>query len=173
MNDRGLSLTPTEMLKGYLLANISDPEKRIEADKTIKAYLNKLAEHGKETDADFFKAWLRAQYSTKIRERKKNAKPEDFDLIGTEYHRWIRNNAIQIGLNDSDDYFQFVMRDFRFFAALYLHLLDAAKKRTPGIESVRYNADSGFTLQHHVTFAAVTSSDSVDVALKRETCRRV
>ncbi len=29
MNDRGLSLTPTDMLKGYLLANIDDADKRI------------------------------------------------------------------------------------------------------------------------------------------------
>ena len=28
MNDRGLSLSPTEMLKGYLLTNITDPAKR-------------------------------------------------------------------------------------------------------------------------------------------------
>lgn len=36
MNDRGLSLTPTDMLKGYLLANIDNVEKRLEADKLIK-----------------------------------------------------------------------------------------------------------------------------------------
>ena len=28
MNDRGLSLTPADMLKGYLLANITDPDGR-------------------------------------------------------------------------------------------------------------------------------------------------
>ncbi len=167
MNDRGLSLTPTEMLKGYLLANISNPKNRIKANKTIKEYLNKFARYGKETDADFFKAWLRAQYSNKIRERKKDAKPEDFDLIGTEYHRWVRNNAIQIGLNISGDYYEFVMKDFRYFASLYLRLLDAAKIRMPGIESVRYNADAGFTLQHHITLAPITSNDSEDIALTK------
>ena len=31
MNDRGLSLTPTDMLKGYLLANITDATRRNEA----------------------------------------------------------------------------------------------------------------------------------------------
>ena len=88
------------MLKGYLLANIDNQAKRLEADKLIKKYLSLFAEHSKETDADFFKAWLRSQYSTKIRERKKDAKPEDFDLIGTEYHRWVRNHAHEIGLNN-------------------------------------------------------------------------
>jgi hypothetical protein len=31
MNDRGLSLTPADMLEGYLLANISDGDKRTRA----------------------------------------------------------------------------------------------------------------------------------------------
>ena len=164
MNDRGLSLTPTDMLKGFLLAKIDDQDKRSEADKLIKAYLSRFAEHGKETDSDFFKAWLRSQYSTKIRERKKDAKPEDFDLIGTEYHRWVRNHAYQIGLKAPADFYQFVMRDLRYFAALYLRLLDAASTRKKGLESVRYNADAGFTLQHHVTLAAVTPDDDRGLA---------
>lgn len=37
MNDRGLSLTQTEMLKGYLLANISDPTKRAQANDQWRA----------------------------------------------------------------------------------------------------------------------------------------
>ena len=32
MNDRGLSLSPTDMLKGYLLANITDPIDRDKAN---------------------------------------------------------------------------------------------------------------------------------------------
>lgn len=167
MNDRGLSLTPTDMLKGYLLANIDDPAKRLEADKLIKKYLVKFAEHGKETDSDFFKAWLRSQYAQKIRERKKDAKPEDFDLIGTEYHRWVRNHAAEIGLKTSDDFNQFVMRDFKSFATRYLILLDAANKRTDGLESVRYNADAGFTLQHHIALATVTPDDDKDTAMAK------
>ena len=164
MNDRGLSLTPTDMLKGYLLANIDNRSKRSEADKLIKKYLSLFSEYGKETDTDFFKAWLRSQYSNKIRERKKDAKPEDFDLIGTEYHRWVRNHAHRIGLGSSDDFYRFVMRDFRYFADLYLRLLDATNTRTKGLESVRYNADTGFTLQHHVTLAAVTPDDDKETA---------
>ena len=167
MNDRGLSLTPTDMLKGYLLANIDDSAKRLEADKLIKKYLSLFGEHGKETEADFFKAWLRSQFSAKIRERKKDAKPEDFDLIGTEYHRWLRNHAHEIGLKTSEDFYQFVMRDFRYFAVLYLLLLDAANTRTEGLESVRYNADAGFTLQHHVSLAAITPEDDRKTAIAK------
>lgn len=167
MNDRGLSLTPTDMLKGYLLANIDNTEKRLEADKLIKKYLGRFAEYGKETDADFFKAWLRSQYAQKIRERKKDAKPEDFDLIGTEYHRWVRNHAADLGLSSGNDFYQFVMRDLQFYAGLYIRLLNAAKNLTKGLESVRYNADAGFTLQHHAMLAAVTPEDDKDTAIAK------
>jgi hypothetical protein len=159
MNDRGLSLSPTDMLKGYLLANIEDPAKRLEADTLIKKYLGKFAEYGKETEADFFKAWLRSQYARDIRARKKDAKPEDFDKIGTEYHRWVRHNEQALGLQSSDDFYQFVVRDMRIFGDLYLKLLDASATRTKGLESVKYNADAGFTLQHHVILSAISVED--------------
>ena len=46
--DRGLSLTPTDMLKGYLLANITDPEPRRGEPSQRVAALQKL---GREEDA--------------------------------------------------------------------------------------------------------------------------
>ena len=52
MNDRGLSLTPADMLKGYLLANIADTEKRTRASRVWKERVQSLAELGKEEDAD-------------------------------------------------------------------------------------------------------------------------
>lgn len=159
MNDRGLSLSPTDMLKGYLLAKIENPDKRLEADTLIKKYLGKFAEYGKETEADFFKAWLRSQYASGIRARKKDAKPEDFDKIGTEYHRWARHNEQALGLQSSDDFYQFVVRDMRIFGDLYLKLLGASASRTKGLESVKYNADAGFTLQHHVILSAISVED--------------
>lgn len=167
MNDRGLSLTPTDMLKGYLLANIDDSEKRLEADKLIKKYLAIFAGYGDGTESDFFKAWLRSQYAKKIRERKKDAKPEDFDLIGTEYHRWIRNHASEIGLKSGEDFYQFVMRDFRFFAVFYIRLLDASNQRVPDLKSVKYNADAGFTLQHHITLAAISPNDEPHMTIAK------
>ena len=79
MNDRGLSLSNTDMLKGYLLASITDTAKRAEANKEIKHWLLTFAKRDserdtKESEADFFKAWLRAKYAQDIRERKKGAR---------------------------------------------------------------------------------------------------
>lgn len=44
MNDRGLSLTSTDMLKGYLLANITDVDHRTKASEIWKRQIGKLQE---------------------------------------------------------------------------------------------------------------------------------
>lgn len=164
MNDRGLSLSNTDMLKGYLLASIIDIAKRAEANKEIKHWLLTFAKRDserdtKESEADFFKAWLRAKYAKDIRERRKGAKPEDFDLIGTEYHRWVRAKDDLIGLNTSDGFNRWVRQDLRFFARVYLELLAASETLKPGLESVRFNADHGFTQQFQVLLAPLLPTD--------------
>ncbi|NEZ61776.1 DUF262 domain-containing protein [Leptolyngbyaceae cyanobacterium CCMR0082] len=159
MNDRGLSLSATDMLKGYLLANIEEGTQRAEANKCIKQWLLKFQERSRETEADFFKTWLRSQYAQKIRLRKKDAKPEDFDLIGTEYHRWVRSNADLIGLTDGAACYQWITRDLDFYARVYFQLLQAAKTLTPGLESIRYNADHGFTQQYQLLLAPLKPED--------------
>ncbi len=114
MNDRGLPLTPTEMLKGFLLANITDISRKNAAVALWKDRIQKLNEYGKDVEADCFKTWLRSRYANKIRERKKNAKPEDFDRIGTQYHRWVRDNLNVIGLIESEDFYRLIDCDFGF-----------------------------------------------------------
>lgn len=160
MNDRGLALTPTDMLKGYLLANIDNSSKRLEANKLIKRWLLKFSEYGKDTESDFFKTWLRAQYARKIRERKKNAKPEDFDLIGTEYHRWVRNHEKLLNLKTGNDYFLWISHDFDYFSRIYELVMQASKGWVEGWESVRFNADNGFTQQFLVLLAPLLPKDN-------------
>lgn len=116
MNDRGLSLTPTDMLKGYLLANITDPIARNNASNIWKARIAALNDLGKDEDADAIKAWLRSQYAASIRERKRGATPQDFDLIGTEFHRWVRDHETELGINISSAFARFIERDFYFYA---------------------------------------------------------
>lgn len=160
MNDRGLSLTPTEMLKGFVLTNIGDEAKRNAASDEWKNRLAELSELGKEEDADFFKSWLRSQYARKIRERRKGASPEDFDRIGTEYHRWVRDHRDLIGLTSSLDFDRFIRRDLSFYARQYLKLRLAAWNYAPELADVYHNAQLGFTLQYPVLLAPLTSEDS-------------
>ena len=162
MNDRGLSLSPTDMLKGYLLANI-DEGKRTPANNRWRDRIRDLNDAGKEVEPDCFKAWFRSQHATKIRERKKDAKPEDFDRIGTEFHRWLRDAAETVGLRESDDFYRFIDRDFDFFSRQYLRLIRASKAPVPGLQRVLYNAQQGFTLQYMLLLAPLRPDDSEPV----------
>lgn len=159
MNDRGLSLTPTDMLKGYLLANITDVDARNQASRVWRERIAECQQWGKEEDADAIKAWLRSQHSRKIRERKRDAKPEDFDLIGTEFHRWIRNQEELLGLKHSADFARFIRRDFRFYTAQYLRAREAGAAPTPGLETIHFNAQHRFTLQYPVLLAPLLPDD--------------
>jgi hypothetical protein len=158
MNDRGLSLSPTDMLKGYLLANM-DEAKRTAINQLWRGRIRALNDAGKEVEADCFKAWLRSQYAEKIRERKKNARPEDFDRIGTEFHRWVRDASADIGLTNSDAFYRFVQRDFNFYSRVYLRCIEACETLTPGLEPIFYNAFNGFTLQHILLLAPLRPDD--------------
>jgi hypothetical protein len=159
MNDRGLSLTPTDMLKGYLLANITDQDARTQASKVWRERVAECQQFGKEEDADAIKAWLRSQHARKIRERKRDAKPEDFDLIGTEFHRWIRDQEELLGLSKSADFARFIQRDFKFYTGQYLRARKAGNELTSGLEAIHFNAQHNFTLQYPVLLAPLLPDD--------------
>jgi len=163
MNDRGLSLSPTEMLKGFLLANITDIPKKNDANALWKKRIHESGEIGKDVASDSIKAWLRSQYANKIRERKKAATPEDFDLIGTEFHRWVKDNRENLGLHNGDDFYRFIKRDFDFYSRQYIKLIDASQHPVPGLEHVLYNANQGFSLQYLLLLSPLCPDDSPDV----------
>jgi hypothetical protein len=167
MNDRGLSLTPADMLKGYLLANITDADKRTRASGIWKERVQALAELGKDEDADGIKSWLRSQYAESIRERKRGAAPQDFDLIGTEFHRWVRDHEDRLGLTASAEFGRLIERDFAFYARWYERLRRAADALTPGLERVHYNAQHNFTLQYPVLLAPLRVEDDETAALRK------
>lgn len=167
MNDRGLSLTPADMLKGYLLANITDADRRNAASRAWKKHMQALAEIGKDEDADGIKSWLRSQYAESIRERKRGAAPQDFDLIGTEFHRWVRDHHEGLGLTGSAEFARFIERDFAFYSGWYERLRLAAETLTPDLECVHYNAQHNFTLQYPVLLATLRIEDDETAALRK------
>lgn len=71
MNDRGLNLTPTEMLKGYLLSRLDKDDHKVEMNDLWKKRIDKLKDIHKDEDLEFFKAWLRAKYAESIRPGRK------------------------------------------------------------------------------------------------------
>ncbi len=159
MNDRGLSLSPTDMLKGYLLANISDDTQRGLASQVWRDRTTALTEYGKEVESDFFKTWFRSQYARRIRERKKGARPEEFDRMGTEFHRWLRESSKEIGLGSSDSFYQFIEKNLRFYSRYYELIVRASAEYVERLEHVLYPARQGYTLQYLLMLAPLTPED--------------
>lgn len=159
MNDRGLSLTPTEMLKGFLLSEIKSDQNRIRANEIWKNQILELTAMGAKEDDDFFKNWLRAQYANSIRDTKKGAVNEDFDIIGTTFHKWVRENTEGIGLIDTTGYERFVMVYLPKYATIYKSLKKHSLEYSPDYECVYYNAERNFTLQYQVILSAISSDD--------------
>lgn len=167
MNDRGLSLSPADMLKGYLLANITDSDSRAQASNVWKEVGRKLAGIGKDEEADGIKSWLRSQHAESIREHRRGAAPQDFDLIGTEFHRWVRSHEEPLRLTAGREFARFIERDFAFYGGWYERLRRAAEALTPGLECIRFNARHNFTLQYPVLLAPLHGNDGEAAALRK------
>ena len=180
MNDRGVNLTPTEMLKGYLLTK--SPELRRQGlNETWKNLISKLKSIGPGEDADAIKAWLRSQHAQDTRERKKNAPPRDFERIGTEFHRWVSDKVEEkeedkkikgLQFTKEDDFANFISEDFSFYGKWYKFIRDVALKRLPleemkGMEAIRYNARNNFTLQRTVLLAPLRKGDDKATILRK------
>lgn len=160
MNDRGLSLSLPDMLKGYMLANIQREEDQRAVNELWKERTHALKEYGKEGDSDFFKTWLRARYAQTMRPGKKGAENKDYERIGSEFHRWVRDYRGAIGLESSDDFVRFVKRDLDFYARQMLAIREASQALAHPWESIYYNEDRGLTLQNQMILAALEPDDT-------------
>ena len=160
MNDRGMQLSNTDMLKSYLLSKIGDKKHIDEANQFWRERISDLNELYKNAEADFLKVWLRGKYADTIRERRKGATPRDFDEIGTAFHRWVRNNHKTIGLNRAEDYQRFVNQDFKIMSSRWSAIHQACNQLKPGLEHVYYNSIIGITIQDLPIMAAVTPDDN-------------
>lgn len=168
MNDRGVNLSQSDMLKGYLLAhiNFADPNmmqaKKEEANRSWKRLMTGFADLENGNADDFFKTWLRAKYAAETRERRQGAVNQDFENID-KYHRWTRDNRARLGLNEKDSqaFYDFITERMRRFAGYYIRMKQAALRLTQGQEEVYYNAYNNFTLQYILALATLRYDDDV------------
>lgn len=171
MNDRGKPLSPVDMLKAYLLAPIEDADARQQANQTWKKQVLDLISwdgtHEPERDANCIKAWLRAHYADTIRERKAGATDKDWELIGSVFHRWVRDHSEQLGLGKAQANQKLICESFPFFSKAYQHILSASKHYTPGLEALYYNAHNDFTWQNTVLLAPLVESDDDETVRKK------
>jgi uncharacterized protein with ParB-like and HNH nuclease domain len=171
MNDRGKPLSPVDMLKAYLLAPIEEPQARTQVNQTWKQQVLELiswgGSHEPERDANCIKAWLRAQYAESTRERKAGAVDKDWELIGSVFHRWVRDHSKELGLGKALANQKLMAESFPFFAKAYRRVLQASKHYTPGLQAVYYNAHNDFTWQSTVLLAPLVETDD-DETVRRK-----
>ena len=110
---------------------------------------------------------MRSQHAGSIRQRRAGALPQDFELIGTEFHRWVRDHENRLGLLGSGDFARFIDRDFAFYSGWYERLRRAADALTKGLECVHFNAQHNFTLQYPVLLAPLRLEDDEATALQK------
>jgi uncharacterized protein with ParB-like and HNH nuclease domain len=171
MNDRGLNLTSTEMLKGYILSRFKEAKDRESANKFWKEAIQSLHQYNKDEDQKFFQAWLRSQYADTIRQGKAGSSNEDFEKIGTRFHSWVPDNLSKMGLNaDSPtEFHQLVQEEMKFYLRAYLDILDAQKQEKPGWEHVFYHCHWGIadSLSFPLMLAPLKVSDSIEVTRQK------
>ncbi len=166
MNDRGLSLTSTEMLKGYLLSEIKDDTKREKLNDIWKDKVLSLKKDDDKGDETFIKAWLRAQYAETIRETKAGAVNQDFDIIGGSFHKWVRDERDKLGLSSTDDFELFIMK-FSKFADVYKKIREAENTFAEETKYIYYNAQVNFTLQPQLLLAPICYEDTWPVIIEK------
>jgi len=160
MNDRGLNLTPTEMLKGYLLSKMPNEKKPI-LNNLWRKKIGELHEYDKAEDLEFFRAWLRAKYADTIRPGRKGAANEDFEKIGTSFHSWVKDKLKLIGLNKKSDFITFVENNFDFYSTIYLKIAEAKYTFKKELEYLYYIDYYGiaYSLSYPLLLAPIKLSD--------------
>ena len=92
----------------------------------------------------------------------RGAENRDYERIGSEFHRWVRDHRDHLGVTDSDAFVRFVSRDLDFYARRSVEISTAARPLRDGWESIRYNEDRGFTLQTQALLAPLTPDDTAE-----------
>ncbi len=169
MNDRGLNLTPSEMLKGYLLSKTRTQEQRDQINVVWKKEIKDLHELWNEADISFFQSWLRAKYAITIRPGKVGAANEDFEKIGTRFHTWVKDNTDKIKLNNPNDFYEFVNTNIVFYMKVFTKIYKARWELKKGLEHLYYSQVWGFatSLADSLLIAPIGLNDTEDIIDKK------
>lgn len=170
MNDRGMNLTSTEMLKGYVLSRISNKEERSEINELWKEIMVQLHSYESNADLTFFQAWFRGKYAVSMRPTKAGAENQDFELVGTQFHSWFKDNHETLfGLKTSDDFYDFFKHQFVFIAKWYMRIWDNMKVLNQECPHLFYIKRWGIapSLQDPMLLATVKHTDTDNVIIKK------
>ncbi|HDR9486723.1 TPA: DUF262 domain-containing protein [Burkholderia aenigmatica] len=160
MNDRGLKLSPIDLLKGYFLSNIRDDAANQTAHQKWNECLAKLKDLGSDEDSAFFKTWLRAQYADSTRGKNRGDAPGEFEIIGDSYHRWVTDNKTKLGLNTADDFYDLLTVTIPTYVDHYLKIKKAEEQFRTTFPHVYFNGARDLTLQAMAILSTITPNDT-------------
>tara|TARA_A100000171_G_scaffold46746_1_gene51929 strand:+ start:19668 stop:21518 length:1851 start_codon:yes stop_codon:yes gene_type:complete len=166
MNDRGMNLTSTEMLKGYVLSRISNRIQRNEINELWKEHIKTLHEREDTADLDFFKAWFRAKFAISVRARKADSENEDYEQIGTRFHDWFKDNHdVKVGLTKAENFYEFFKQEFDFAVKSFNFIWEKMANYDSKYPSLYYINNWGIanSIQDAMLLAPLLSSDDKDV----------
>ncbi|MCL2138558.1 MAG: DUF262 domain-containing protein, partial [Treponema sp.] len=170
MNDRGLNLTPTEMLKGYILSKITDKEKRNEINDLWKKEIQKLHEFGETTDQDFFQSWFRGKFASTIRPGRAGSEDQDFELIGSRFHNWFKENHEKLfSIVSPNDIFDFFKYTFPFYVKVYILIkksLETFNKDIPHLYYIKYWGIAE-SLRDPLLFSSININDTEETIFEK------
>ena len=175
MNDRGLSLNSAEMMKAYVIQQVAEID-RIEVNKEWQKNINRIKNASPSDssgvvnteEVEFISIWLRAKYADTLRETKKGATDEDFELLGDKFHTWVRNNSHKkMNLVKPKDYKNLILSEMTKVTDLYLRIKEYSENLTEGYEEVFYNANRDLNYQIMLILSTVCNDDSKDIIDKK------
>jgi len=170
MNDRGLNLTPTEMLKGFVLSKITDSKQRTEINDLWKKEMQKLSLKDKNADIGFFQSWFRGKYALSMRPGKAGSGNKDFEKISSRFHNWFKENHIKLfELETSNDFYIYFKNNFPFFVKWYIKLWDGQVEYKANMPHLFYINNWGIaeSLQDPLLLAPINYGDSEEIASKK------
>lgn len=167
MNDRGLKLSPIDLLKGYLLSNIVDTESNSDSHQKWITTINSLKQIALDEDSNFIKTWLRAKYAQNVRGKTKGAQPEDFEIIGDSYHRWVMDNKSKLALSTSDDYEELLSKIIPSQAQTYIKIKKSENESQAAHPHLFYNGAKNITLQSMLILASINNDDTSAIINKK------
>ena len=161
MNDRGVGLTASELLKAHLVSHINSEPEIGKVDKSWRETTGLLHYTKSDTnDEKFFRAWFRAKYADN---------QPDFNEIGGKYHHWARSKD-PWGTSTEGNIANFVKKEMRKFADYY-HFMQLASWPSnqgdhtyDGFEAIYFNKTTSFDLQYTCALAPIRTNDSLEIA---------
>ncbi len=167
MNDRGLSLTPSEMLKSFLLAKITDDDKRQKANDFWKERSFSIKKIDNDKDEEFLKTWIRSKYAVTMRQSKEGSTNKDFEIIGTRFQKWVRDNKEKMEIDTSDDFYEFIMSKYNYFSDVYLTFKNSSDAFNPVYPHIFYTSYHNFAYRGLLLLSAIKFGDDADTVRKK------